>query len=338
MSKHQDKHRRGGNFIFTIFRMILSLIVLTVLILVGYQAYKNFSGADPLKISPQSLAKSLLNNESVYKIFNKALSFDPTNSLSKLNPATSPKSHDSVQPPPAGPVSFKFAIVSDTHNDNDHLQKAIQQAKDVGASFVIGLGDYSDVGTLDELTATKKTFQEANLPYYSTAGDHDLWDSRNRKLDPSTNYSQVFGSTYSSFGYQKARFILMYDADNYNGVNDVQRRWIEQELVRNRQAKPIFVLTSIPLYHPSSDHVLGKVNSKFKTQADELINLFKQNNIAHLFSGDTHFYSSYVEPRSSLRMTTVGAITSTRNAQAPRFAMVDVYESGEYTITDSEIK
>jgi len=37
-------------------------------------------------------------------------------------------------------------------------------------------------------------------------------------------------------------------------------------------------------------------------------------------------------------MTVVGALTSTRNTQAPRFAVVDVYDDGSYNVKDQEIK
>lgn len=337
MSKH-ERQRRGGNFIFMIFRMILSLVVLAVLLLASYQAFKSFSGYDPLKLSPQTLTKSLLNNQYLYNLISKALSFDPTNTLSKLQPSASFIPSDNQTVRPSGTVIFSFAVVSDSHNDNEQLEKALSQARESGAKFVVGLGDFSDVGTIEELTAAQRVFEQSGLPFYITSGDHDLWDARNRKVEAVSNFSQVFDTPYSSFGFGNTRFILMFDADNYLGVDETQRKWIEEELGRNQSAKPIFVLTHSPLYHPSSDRVVGKVDSKLKSQADDLIELFQRFNVSQIFAGDVHFYTSYVEPRSNLRMVTAGAVTSTRNAQAPRFLMVDVYDSGEYYIQDTEIK
>ncbi len=313
--------------------------MLTILFLFGYQALKSFSGYDPLKIDPKTLSNSLFSNELLYKITTKALSFDPTHTLAKFtkNSPISPNSQNA--PTPTGAMSFRFAVVTDSHNDNNNLQKALEQAKQADAKFVIGLGDYSDVGTLEELQAAKAVFDASGLPFYSTAGDHDLWDSRNRKLESLTNYSHTFGSPYTSFGYQEVRFVILFDSDNYLGIDENQKKWIEQELQRTGESSKLtFVLTGIPLYHPSSDHIYGKVDSKLKTQAEDLINLLQKYKVTELIAGDTHFYTSYVEPKTNLHMTTVGAITSTRNAQSPRFALVDVYESGAYTIQDTEIK
>ena len=37
-------------------------------------------------------------------------------------------------------------------------------------------------------------------------------------------------------------------------------------------------------------------------------------------------------------MMTVGAVTSERNPQAPRFAIVEVLEDGEFNIVETEVK
>lgn len=339
MSKHESSHRKsGGGFIFTAFRMVLSLIVLVLLFLALYQAFKGFSGLDPLKISPQSLIQEFSSTEALYQFAQRLLTFDIRNPNLK-GELSRVVSNSPTPAAPQGNFLFRFAVVSDSHNDNLYLSKALNMAKNADAKFVIGLGDYSDVGTVDELKQTKETFASGGLPYYSTAGDHDLWDSRNQKLSADLNYTKVFGPTYSSFGFDEVRFLIIYNADNYKGIDAIQRQWIEEELQRVAPtAKATFVFGAIPLYHPSSDHVMGKTEASLKGQADDLLSLFDKYHVKAIFAGDTHFYSSYLEPRYSIPMYSIGAVTSNRNPQAPRFVLVDVYDSGDYSVSDTEIK
>lgn len=339
MSKH-DSRRRGGGFVFTAFRMVLSLIVLVLLFLTLYQAFKGFSGLDPLKLSPQAVVKEFSSTETLYQFAQKLLTFDIRSPNLRGEIARVVKNDPtSSNATPQGNFLFRFAIVSDSHNDNLYLTKALNMARSSDAKFVIGLGDFTDVGTIEELTNAKNAFASGGLPYYVTAGDHDLWDSRNQKLSPDANFVKIFGPTYTSFGYDDIRFMIIYNSDNYKGVDAIQRQWIEEELQRVApQSKATIVLASIPIYHPSSDHIMGKSESGLKSQADDLINLFAKYHARAIFAGDTHFYSSYIEPRTTTPMYSIGAVTSNRNPQAPRFVLVDVFDSGDYSVADTEIK
>lgn len=346
----ENRRKRGGPLkaIFGIFRVFLSLIIMGILLLGVYQAYRSFSGIDPLKTSPKAIIDNLLSSENLYGLIVGFLSVSPGESLDKVKQILEQnglENPDKIIPSSSqfkatAPLLFKFAILSDSHNDNQRLKKSLEIAKSQNAKFVVGLGDYSDVGTIDELRNAKLQFDTVGLPYYVTAGDHDLWDARDKKGNALQNFSDVFGTAYQSFAYQNLRVIMMYDSDNYIGVDSLQQKWLEEELDRVRQDNPelILVMTGIPLFHLSSDHQMGKTNPALKNQAERLITLFKTKGVKEIIAGDTHFYSSYIEPKNTMKMTTVGAISATRNAQSPRFAMVEVYEDGSYNIQDTEIK
>ncbi|MBI3486117.1 metallophosphoesterase [Candidatus Daviesbacteria bacterium] len=267
--------------LFSLFRLILSFVIMAVLLLGIYQAYKSFSGIDPLKADPKAIFANILSSDEAYKLITGIFTLSPNQSLDqakKLIKKDLTANNDSnatilgktSKPVSSSPVAFKFAVVTDSHNDNQDLAKALNQAKDAGVKFIIGLGD----------------------------------------------------------------------SDNYLGIDELEESWIKDELNRTQTDKPklIFVLTSSPFFHPSSDHIMGKLDPKLRAQAERLINLFKESNVSEVIAGDTHFYTSYSEPKTNLKMTTVGAITSSRNAQAPRFAIVDVFEDGSYNIQDTEIK
>lgn len=353
--KKSAQHRRRKSGAFGIARIFLSLIMISILGLGVYGAYKSFSGVDPLKISPTSLVRGVLRSDNAVELISGLLSFNPKQILEKKSPvldqnqkpsmqSSAPQENSTPTPPketkPQPKLDFRFAVVADSHNDNEDLGKALTQAKEANAEFVIGLGDFTDVGTADELRATKIVFDSAKLPYHVIPGDHDLWDSRNRGLDAMTDFKSVFGPNYSSFNYHTDSFLLIDNSDNYLGIPSEEWNWIVDQLTSFRQnnSRLVFAFASTPLYHPSSDHFMGKVEPKLKSQAQDLIYLLKTHNTDHVFAGDTHFFSDYTEPKNDLKMTAVGAITRDRNIQNPRYCLVDVYQDGSYNIVDTEVK
>lgn len=346
--------RRSPNILFGIFRLLLSLAMFGVLLVGILSAYKHFSGTDPLKISPKSLTDMAmqlipqLGSRFIPQLSQKVLGkkIEPPQEEYKLN-TTIP-----AQTPSPKPVKteakfiFRFMLVADSHNDNTNLKKAIDQAKkDYGdpsgikdVKFIVGLGDYTDVGTVGELQEAKKVLDSSSLRYFVTAGDHDLWDSRNRSLSPAQDFNSVFGPAYQSFTLDNFKFIMVYDADNYVGVDDKQRSWLASELNVGNSSQGTFIFLHEPLFHPSSDHFMGRVEPNLKSQAQNLINQLSQARVKKVFAGDTHYFSEYEEPQTKLSMVTVGAITSQRNLQNPRFAIVSVYDDGSTSVEDVEIK
>ena len=319
----------------------MSLIIIAILGIGLLQAYKAFSGYDPMKLDSQSL-QNLLTSGSVEQALNSLVGLNPQEKINLGGGGDLDKTGD----PPAGggksnaPVIFKFAVLADSHKDTLSLEKALNQVRDAGVKFVIVMGDLSDVGTIPELESTKRVLDASGLTYYAAAGDHDLWDSRDKESDAPKNFTQVFGKTYQSLSYEGVRFVLIYNSDNYLGLDGVQLAWVEDELNRALAENPKMILAfaPTPLFHPSSDHVMGKVTPKLTSQAEHLTTLFKKSGVDVVFSADTHYFSKFTEPKNELDMVTVGAVTSEKNPQSPRFAMVEILEDGEFNVLETEIK
>jgi len=330
-------HRKSSNPLLGLFRLLMSLLIMGIMAIGLLQAYKAFSGYDPMKLDSQSL-KGLLTSESAYQTLINLLTFDPKQSIQEktgLGDGGAKGARD--EKVSSAPVKFKFAVMADSHKDTLNLEKALNQARDAGSQFVVIMGDLSDVGTIEELESTKRVLDASGITYYAAAGDHDLWDSRDKESDAPKNFTTVFGKTYQSISYDTARLILIYNSDNYLGLDGVQLSWLEDELMRGAE-ELIFVFAPTPLYHPSSDHVMGKVTPKLTSQAEHLATTFKRAGVDMVFSADTHFYSKFTEPKNELNMMTVGALTSERNPQAPRFAMVEVLEDGNFNVLETEVK
>jgi predicted phosphodiesterase len=318
------------------------------LILASYSAYKHFSGLDPLKLDPSSVVNNLTNFDEFPNFLNTLLaSFkirgvpqkadNPFGEVIKgLNNAG-----DNTFQSDQGEELLTFIVVADSHIDNIDLKRALTQAKNdyPKAEFIIGLGDYSDVGTIQELSEAKKVLDATGLRYFLTAGDHDLWQSRDQNLPPESNFNKVFGPPFQTFIVRGVKIIIIHNSDNYHGIDSKQMDWISRQLSLGQdEGDRILVFLHEPLYHPSSDHFMGRLDPKLRDQAKYLIQLFSKYGVKKVFAGDAHYFSEYIEPESSLPMVTLGAVTAERNPQAPRFAIVNVFANGSTEVKDIEIK
>lgn len=337
------KHkRRSSNPIFVLFRLFLSLAIFATLVWGIFSAYKHFTGVDPLKVSPTSLLDNVMSLISQQKLL--AI-------LSKSNTSKSPQpeeyklSNTDFKKEPTKPIKnakfvFSFALFADSHNDNKDLKKALDQIKKnySDIKFIIGLGDYTDIGTMDELKAAKEVLDSSGFRYFVTTGDHDLWDSRDKSFFPTHHFENVFGPAYQSFTQDNFKFIILYNSDNYLGLGETQKKWLTDQLSASKDNLGVFVFLHEPLFHPSSDHFMGRVTENLKAEAQALIKQLTEAKVKKVFAGDIHYFSEYEEPQSKLQMVTVGAVTLERNLQNPRFAVVSVFDDGSTKVEDVEIK
>lgn len=312
-----------------------------------YSAYKHFSGFDPLKLDLQAVLKNIsARTPQQFVEVLSSLKIDPKilgkSVQTKSVQIQSQPDPESLTEPANSVIAFRFLLVADSHNDNVSLNKAISQGKlkFPNLKFIVGLGDYTEVGAVDELKNAKAVFDSFSLRYFLIPGDHDLWDCRNRNLPPVSCFNQVFGPAYQGFTFDNFQFLLLDNSDNYTGFGQEQLKWITQELDKTKQekVKGIFVFVHEPLYHPSSDHVMGWVEKDLKSQSLGLMFQLKQAGVAKVFAGDIHYFSEYTEPKTNIAMATIGAVTPERNPQAPRFAVVSVFDDGSVKLEDIEIK
>lgn len=361
MFKHSENRKSRARLPLTILRLSLSLALFLLLGVALIQAFKYFSGTnasnDPFTqainefpSNPKKAVMGLLTSEETINVITGILSFSPNKDFKlPLQNQTSSSNKSTSQPAKkTGNIILKFALVADSHKDVDELKNALAQAKDERVKFVIGLGDYSEIGTIDELEISKQAFDNSNLPYYVIPGDHDLWDARDKGKSPVTNFSQVFGTPYQAFSDSGIRFLLLYNSDNYNGVDDSQLSWLNDELMKtDEQTKSIYIFLHEPLVHPTSAQIMGSArksdppiaaNSKIQAQSKNMLDLFNKAKVGGIFAGDIHAFTTYIDMNTNINMVTVGALTIERNTQSPRFAIVDVYEDGGYNISDIEVK
>ena len=85
-------------------------------------------------------------------------------------------------------LDFKIALLSDSHNNDENLKKALEIAKENEVKAVLFLGDFTDLGIVDNLKKAKNIMDESNIEYYALPGDRDLYASTGPD-----NFIEVFG-------------------------------------------------------------------------------------------------------------------------------------------------
>lgn len=232
---------------------------------------------------------------------------------------------------------LRIGLVADSENDNEDLKQALVQLKSLDVKFVIGLGDWSSTGTIDELARAKEIFEESGLGYYLTPGDHDLWDSRNRGEDALANYNKVFGGSSRILDEGEIRIVIVDNSDIYKGIS--QSDWeILNSKLQAPNSKLTFVFAHKTPFHPESAHIMGEDNAKVAGQAKDFLNLLQIGKVDGFFSGDMHFFAKFNSPDASVKMTTIGAVEKDRNFQGPRFGVLTVFSDYSWEVNDIEIQ
>ncbi|MCR4325166.1 MAG: hypothetical protein NUV69_05800 [Candidatus Curtissbacteria bacterium] len=231
---------------------------------------------------------------------------------------------------------LRVALVTDSGGENDLLGRALAQAQGIGINSVIGLGDWTQVGTLDDLSAVKQVFDNSKLEYFVLSGDHDDWDSRNRGEEATSNFEQVFGEPTQVLDKNGVRIVLLDNSDIYKGISESDWKVLSDALSGDEKLKLVFVHKTP--FHPSSAHIMGADSAVVASQAQNLTGLLEERKVSGLFTGDLHFFAKFKSPDGSVRITTIGAVASERNFQGPRFSILTVYSDYSWDVEDVEIR
>lgn len=170
-------------------------------------------------------------------------------------------------------TDFKVAILSDTHNYYDELEKAISRINNSGPhSFIIVTGDITNYGLLEEYEQTYRQLNNLNDPYLVVVGNHDLL-SRGKKI-----FARMFGKTNFSFRYKNADFVL-FNNNNWESSGSIpDMQWISEAL--QESSAPVKILAA---------HVSPQDKDRFPEEfISEWANLLTTFNVNYFLNGHDH--------------------------------------------------
>lgn len=182
---------------------------------------------------------------------------------------------------PQAEQGYTFAAIGDTGGQQE-LDWCIQRAHQLGASFLLHLGDfYYAPGDYDRAI---QMFNNAPLPCFVSIGNHDFHDGQ-------TIYQQFLddvGPFNSHFEYGNVRFINIDTASNILPYASGPRGTMLKSLAQQPAAVSNIAFTHRPLFDPieNSSHDIGSNGER-----DWLIKQIKACGVNTLLSGHIHIYA-----------------------------------------------
>jgi len=236
-----------------------------------------------------------------------------------------------------------FSIVTDVHNNTNGLSRAIKEINNSEVKFVIGLGDYTNIGTEEEFTPIKSSLRSLKKPYYLLPGDHDLWNGRDKREEPEYFFHKSFPKVPTNFINNGTQFLFLDNADLYTGVPENELNNFIEDIEKTTEPL-ILIFSHRAIYHPLTNHRMGYINEEkneeVSNQANQIINTIKnkKNSKITLFSGDLHAFSKYSLPSDSYEAYSIGALTETKNFQNPRYGIVRISTDNNITVEDVPLR
>ena len=186
------------------------------------------------------------------------------------------------------PGNFSFVVVNDIHYFDDHcgdwLQGALHLMKNhpERPEFCAIVGDLAENGTAAQLSAVNDLFKTLKIPVFCVPGNHDYVTYSDR-----TPYEQVFKKSINyQFEHKGWQFVAM-DTTQGQSAFPVQIQaptlsWLDATMPSLSKTKPTVILTHFPL---------GSGLIVRPTNAEALLNRFKNYNLQAVFSGHWHGFT-----------------------------------------------
>jgi 3',5'-cyclic AMP phosphodiesterase CpdA len=205
---------------------------------------------------------------------------------------------------PDGP--FDFVVLNDTHYRDERCAAYFEAAfAEIRAraryDFVLTAGDLATDGRPEELGPSRELLKLLGKPSYVAMGNHDhAGDSRQPWID-------TFGSDSINFRFDHKGWTVL-GLDSTNGtrssgvvVPDETIAWIGRALRDIPTSRPLLCFTHFPF----GDAVKYRLGN-----ADEVLELFRDHNLKHIFSG--HFHGLTERKAGDIGLTTNRCIAFSR--------------------------
>lgn len=353
--KRRRRRKKKITLIQRFFRSVVAVVILSAFILGISLMVKEMAGLDPygvVKLASPILEKVGISTEKAGEV---AGAFADRLLKTNIAPSESYKEDlggrvgidssgdvgkvdDSGGNATSRTVVFKAAVMGDSGNDNQALYQALILAESLNVNRVFYLGDYTEIGKLDNLEAAKIVMDESGLLYYSLPGDRDL-DINSNPADFG-NYNSVFGYprtsvTINDVNLGGVKFVMINNAANYTLIDSDTLGQIYAEL-----EGADFVVSSQPFYHPLASYgkpVMGVVNGEtvpeLRDQAKEILGQIRGSDVKAIISGDQHAFDKKPdEEKQELQHVYIGPVSEARAERGVNsITLLSIYDDGSYS-------
>ena len=205
------------------------------------------------------------------------------------------------------------------------MNKAVTAINQLKPPFVVITGDFVNNSKSKEQIAAYKSMIaqiDSSVKVYMIPGNHDIGKVSRASID---NYKKNYGETHFSFRYGDCAFIgidsnIIKEEDKER--EEVQFKWLEQELQKTKDARFKFVFTHCSVFLKRMDEPVNYSNFSLPMR-EKYVRLFQKYGVNAIFAG--HLHNNAYGKVGNMEMITIGPIGKVLGTGYQGMNLVKVY-------------
>ena len=209
--------------------------------------------------------------------------------------------------------------------ETEAMNKAVTAINQLKPPFVVITGDFVNNSKSKEQIAAYKSMIaqiDSSVKVYMIPGNHDIGKVSRASID---NYKKNYGETHFSYRYGDCAFIgidsnIIKEEDKER--EEVQFKWLEQELQKTKDARFKFVFTHCSVFLKRMDEPVNYSNFSLPMR-EKYVRLFQKYGVNAIFAG--HLHNNAYGKVGNMEMITIGPIGKVLGTGYQGMNLVKVY-------------
>ena len=209
--------------------------------------------------------------------------------------------------------------------ETEAMNKAVTAINQLKPPFVVITGDFVNNSKSKEQIAAYKSMIaqiDSSVKVYMIPGNHDIGKVSRSSID---NYKKNYGETHFSFRYGYRSFIgidsnIIKEEDKER--EEVQFKWLEQELQKTKDARFKFVFTHCSVFLKRMDEPVNYSNFSLPMR-EKYVRLFQKYGVNAIFAG--HLHNNAYGKVGNMEMITIGPVGKVLGTGYQGMNLVKVY-------------
>lgn len=209
--------------------------------------------------------------------------------------------------------------------ETEAMNKAVTAINQLKPPFVVITGDFVNNSKNKEQIAAYKSMIaqiDSSVKVYMIPGNHDIGKVSRASID---NYKKNYGETHFSFRYGDCTFIgidsnIIKEEDKER--EEVQFKWLEQELQKTKDARFKFVFTHCSVFLKRMDEPVNYSNFSLPMR-EKYVRLFQKYGVNAIFAG--HLHNNAYGKVGNMEMITIGPVGKVLGTGYQGMNLVKVY-------------
>ena len=209
--------------------------------------------------------------------------------------------------------------------ETEAMNKAVTAINQLKPPFVVITGDFVNNSKSKEQIAAYKSMIaqiDSSVKVYMIPGNHDIGKVSRVSID---NYKKNYGEPHFSFRYGDCAFIgidsnIIKEEDKER--EEVQFKWLEQELQKTKDARFKFVFTHCSVFLKRMDEPVNYSNFSLPMR-EKYVRLFQKYGVNAIFAG--HLHNNAYGKVGNMEMITIGPVGKVLGTGYQGMNLVKVY-------------